>query len=226
MTTFFVKETCVLCNTEYDYEVMGSALVYGSLDLDTRTPETERSALFTCVQRCPGCGYCAADVSRSSPGAENVIKDTEYRQQLDDDGYPDLANEFLCMAMIDRAANDYAGAMWALIQAAWACDDHGSPAGAKKCRSTAADMLALAEHHGQSVSDQEGVSTAIFVDLLRRSARLDDARKAIAKRPPPQDDEVITSVLQYQERLIEQGDTDCHTMDEAFGDDDGAEGRE
>ena len=216
------KKTCVLCNTEGDYYVMGSAFVAGSPDLDTRPPETRRSALFTEVQRCPGCGYCTADVSETKPGAEEMVKSPEYRRQLDDDTFPYLANEFLCMAMVHRAANDYAGSTWALVRAAWACDDEDNAAKARTCRSKAADMIALAEEHGQSIAKQEGASTAILVEILRRSGRRDDARKAIAQRPHAQAEEGIVAVLRYQERLIEQGDTDCHTMAEAFGDDDGA----
>ena len=109
------KKTCVLCNTEGDYYVMGSAFVAGSPDLDTRPPETRRSA------------------------------------------------------------------------------------------------------------KQEGASTAILVEILRRSGRRDDARKAIAQRPHAQAEEGIVAVLRYQERLIEQGDTDCHTMAEAFGDDEASD---
>ena len=226
MTTYPEKKTCALCGAEHAYEVMGSAFVAGSPDLDTRQPETGRSALFTEVQRCPGCGYCAADVSEPKPGAETMVKSLEYRRQLDDDASPYLANEFLCMAMVNRAAEDYAGATWALIRAAWVFDDENGAAEARMCRSKAADMIALAEEHGQSVAKQEGASTAILVEVLRRSGRLDDARNAIARRPAPQAAEVIVSVLQYQERLIEQGDTDCHTIADAFGDDDEPEGHE
>ena len=177
-----------------------------------------RAGLFTDVQQCGGCGYCAVDVSKSSPGAETVVKSSEYRRQLHDDALPYLANSFLCMSMVNRAANDYAGAAWALIQAAWACDDEGSAAEAVKCRSKAADMLVYAEDHGQSVAEQDGASTAILVDLLRRAGRLDDARAAIDQRPTGQAEGVIVEVLRYQDQLIAQGDTGRHTMAEAAED--------
>ena len=196
-----------------------STSTFGPYDLDTRPPETSRSGLFTGVQQCCGCGYCAVDVSKSSPGAETVIKSSEYRRQLHDDAYPYLVNSFLCMSMVNRAANDYAGATWALIQAAWACDDEGRAAEAVKCRSKAADMLVFAEDHGQSVAKQDGASTAILVDLLRRAGRVDDARAAIDQRPTGQAEGVIVEVLRYQDQLIARGDTGRHTMAEAAEDD-------
>ena len=122
MTSYEKKNTCALCSAEHGYDYMGSAFVAGSPDLDTRPPETERSALFTRVQRCFTCGYCASDVSESPTGAAAVVRSAEYRRQLHDKAYSDLANSFRCKAMLDRAATGYAAATWALIQAAWACD--------------------------------------------------------------------------------------------------------
>ena len=212
------KRTCTLCGTEGDQDILMSAYVAGSPDLDTRPPETRRAALFTEVQTCRGCGYCAVDVSTSSSGAETVVKSSEYRRQLHDDAWPYLANRFLCMSMVSRAANDYAGATWGLIQAAWACDDEGNAAEAVKCRSKAADMLVLSEDHGQSVAQQDGAGTAILVELLRRSGRLDDARTVLDQGPAGQAEEAIVQVLRYQENLIARGDTGRHTIAEAFED--------
>ena len=196
---------------------MGSAYVSGSPDLDTRPPETQRAAIFTWVQRCSTCGYCASDVSKSQPVAEEVIKRAEYRRHLRDETYPDLANSFLCKAIIDRAANDYSAATWSLIQAAWACDDEDCATEAETCRSNAADMLMIAEDHGQSVGQGDGASTAILVDLLRRSGRAAKARMVIIEQHGKIADEVIVGVLEYQQILIEQGDTYRHTIAEAFG---------
>ncbi len=220
MTTYPKKHRCSLCGTEHDYHHMGSAYVSGSPDLDTRPPETERTAIFTLVQRCPGCGYCASDVSNARPGAETVVKSAAYRRQLRADAYSTLANSFVCKAMVDRAADEYADATWALILAAWACDDEGHDAEAVTCRGDAADMLMIAEDHGQTVGQGEGASTAILVDLLRRLCRLDEAHKAIGRRRDGHVQEVIVRILEYQELLIEQGDTNCHTIAGAFEDED------
>ena len=212
------KRTCALCGTEGDQYILTSFSFLESCDLDTRPPENRRNGLFTDVQQCRGCGYCAVDVSKSSPGAETLVKSSEYRRQLRDDTLPYLANRFLCMSMVNRAANDYAGAMWALVQAAWACDDKDRAAEAVKCRSKAADMLVYAEDHGQSVAKEDGAGTAILVDLLRRAGRVDDARAVTEQGPARPAEEVVVKVLRYQEKLIAQGDTGRHTVAEAVGD--------
>jgi len=221
MTTLYEEKIrCALCNSENEFTGIGSTNTFlGSPDLDTRPPEMQRSTIFAWVQRCPECGYCASDVSKSPPGSETVVNGSEYRKQLNDQAYPELANSFLCKAIIDREAHDYAAATWALINAAWVCDDEGRPDEAVVCRHKAADMLVTAEDHGQQVAEQNGASTAILVDLLRRAGRTDDARKAIAERRTGIAEGIIIRILDFQSVLIQKGDVSCHKISEAVSED-------
>ena len=79
-------------------------------------------------------------------------------------------------------------------------------------------MLTRAEERGQPVGKPEGASTAILVDLLRRSGRFDDARRALAARRGTIADEAVAGVLDFQSSLIELNDASCHTIAEAFED--------
>ena len=88
-----------------------------------------------------------------------------------------------------------------MIQAAWSCDDGGHDTKAASCRSNAADLVMIAEDHGQSVGEQDGVSVAILVDLLRRSGRIDEARKVIGEQQAANFDEVSVRVLGLQRTL-------------------------
>lgn len=152
MTTIYhAKATCAVCGAENEYERIGSTNAFGSPDLDTRPPEMERSTISASVQRCPECGYCASEVSAAPPEAQTVVEETEYQNQLEDPRYPDLANAFLCNAIIDQRTNSYSDATWSLIQAAWVCDDADCREGATECRVRAAEMLRTAEEHGQQV---------------------------------------------------------------------------
>ncbi len=218
MTTDIQQKTCALCGSQHSYETMMSAFTAGYDDLDTRPPPTRRDGIFTLVHQCPDCGYCAADVSELRPGAESVVKSAEYRRQLHDKRYDGLANSFLCKAMIERADGDYAAAAWALIHAAWACDDEGRATASVTCRSSAANTLMVSQDRGQSFAEQDGADTAILADLLRRSGRTDDARKVIAEGQRADVEDVIVRVLEYQSALIDRGDTSCHTIGEAFED--------
>lgn len=220
MTTLYENKTrCALCGKTNKFKEIGSTNAFGSSDLDTRPPEMQRSTIFTWIQRCRECGYCASDISESNPESGAIVNGAEYRKQQNDQTYPELANSFLCKAILDREAGKYASATWSLVHAAWVCDDAKRPNKAMLCRHKAADMLVTAENQGQQVAKQNGASTAILVDLLRRSGRTDHARRAIAERRTRISEDIIIRILDFQLILIEKGDTSCHTIDEALGED-------
>ena len=210
------KARCYLCTTQSEFMRIASTNRMGSPDLDTRPPQMERSTMRTWVQRCPKCGYCASDVSAPRPEAAAVVSTREYKRQLADPEFPPLANSFLCKALIESACGEYSAEAWALIHAAWVCDDSGHVNQAVMCRQRATEALARAEEHGQQLTEQEGAATAILVDLLRRSGRFDQARRVIAERCSTIADDIILRVLDFQIRLIDQDDESCHTIAEAY----------
>lgn len=218
MTTIYEKKAeCAVCGAESSYRGIGSTNSFGSSDLDTRPPEMMRSTMFAWVQRCPKCGYCASDVSKSAPQAASMVRSPEYTRQLSDPAYPELANSFLCKALLDNHVEDYAAAAWSLIHAAWACDDRNRDGLAKACRSRAADMFKRALNTGQKVAEQSGVETAIQVDLLRRAGRFNEARQLIHEQRPEITEEIILKILTFQENLIAKGDEACHNISEGPG---------
>ena len=218
MTTHFhAHARCAVCGTETEYTEIGSTNSFGSPDLDTRPPEMTRSTIFAWVQRCPKCGFCAADVSKATPRAAALVCGPAYTCQLADSIYPELANSFLCKALIEEDSQDYATAVWSLIHAAWACDDAQRDDPAKTCRSKAANMIKKVLLGGQQLTDQPGAQTAIQVDLLRRAGRLDDARQLVLSQGPAISEDIILKILAYQDNLIDSGDQSCHTISEALG---------
>jgi len=173
MTTLYEhKVRCSVCGREAQYSGIGSTNAFGSPDLDTRPPEGERSTMFAWVQKCPNCGYCASDLSKVQPGAKDVVETPAYKKQLNNRHYPELANSLLCKAMVDEGTRYFVKATWAIIHAAWVCDDAGSFDQASECRRKAIEMLEKAEESGQDWAEQDGTSTAILVDLLRRSGQM------------------------------------------------------
>jgi hypothetical protein len=179
-----------------------------------------RSTIWDWVQRCTKCGYCAADIRKPCRIAREVINSQEYLDQLNDPIYPKLTNSFLCEGIIAREAKDYSAATWALIHAAWVCDDKkGRKNQASICRVKAAEMLVLAEQSGQQIvgeeSDNIGGSTALLVDLLRRSGQMVKARNIVtAHRSTTSAD--IGYILAFQTTLIDKNDRTRHTTDEAI----------
>lgn len=219
MTTLYEQAVkCAACGSENVFTVVGSTNAFGSPDLDTRPPEMQRSTMFAWVQRCPTCGYCASDISSADPEAKALTRSETYLGQLNNGKHPDLANSFLCKAMIDREVKRFSQATWAVINAAWVCDDNDCPEGANACRRMAADLLVQAEDAGQRVGEPAGGGKAILVDLLRRSGQMDRALGAIKSARASISDEVILGILAYQEKLVEKQDATCHTINEALGD--------
>lgn len=217
MTTLFEEEAqCSVCGTRSDFTAIGSSNRFGSPDLDTRPPEMIRSTISAWVQRCPNCGACASNVSEVRSGAQEIIQKKEYRDQLDNPNFPELANSFLCQALLDREAEDFAAAIWAVIHAAWACDDADYPDQAKVCRENAAEMLAHAEERGQQVIEEEGAGPLIRIDLLRRSGRIGQAREVIAAQRNRITEGTIAQILDFQSDLLDRNDMDRHTIEEAL----------
>lgn len=217
MTTFNEeKEQCSVCGAENEYSEIRSTNRYGLADLDTRPPEMMRSTIFAWVRRCQGCGYCASELSETCQEAEAVVNSKEYKDQLNDPIYPELANSFLCKAIVDQESGHFAAATWAFIRAAWACDDSDYFHQAVACRQKAVDMLLISEENGQQVAAQEGVSTTIIVDLLRRSRKIDQARNVIAVQRGGISDDIIARTLDFQTALLDRPDVSCHTIAEAL----------
>jgi hypothetical protein len=241
MSTFFEEITkCAVCGTEAEYTYMGSSSGCGYADLDTRPPELERSTMFTWVHRCPGCGYCAEDVSEEPPWCGDLLGFSGYVEQLNEKIFPELANNFLCKAFIDEDIEDYAAAAWDLIHAAWVCDDEAKAELARICRNEAIDMINKIFDSGQQFTDEarndvenhdavpvkegEGrflqfdrMGTAILVDLLRRTGRGSEAQKLIKAKRTTITDTTICKILDFQEHLLSIGDEACHTIGEALG---------
>lgn len=219
MTTEYPEQVkCSVCGAKSIFSILESTNTFGLPDLDTRPAEMQRSTMSDWVQRCPKCGYCASDISSLKNGAKKVIASIEYKRQLEDPAYPELANSFLCKAMIDHESRDYVAATFALIHAAWSCDDSDQERQATTCREKAADMITIAEEHGQQVSRQDGARTGILSDLLRRAGRFEQAREVIEKERGNISEDFIIRILDFQIGLIDKQDRSCHSIEKALGD--------
>jgi len=209
------KFRCSLCGKQTQYTCISSTNTFGgSPDLDTRPPKMQRQTIFAWVQRCPKCGYCASDISTDHPAAQAVISGQEYKDQLNNPAYPELAASFLCKAILDRESKEFAAATWAIIHAAWVCDDSDQTEEAMTCRRKAADTLQIAEEHNQRVAKPDAVGTAILVDLLRRSGQFEQARKTIEARRSIIADDMVAQILDFETDLLNRRDISCHTIAE------------
>lgn len=217
MTTLYrEKKQCAVCGTEQECEAIMSTNEVGSPDLDGRPAESRRSTIFAWVQRCCKCGYCAEDLSEAPSQAPVVVTSTKYKEQLADPSFPELANSFLCKAIIDENAGTYSSAAWACVHAAWVCDDAQQVESARKCRNKAVDMVIKTQQAGQKFVGQSALEIAILTDLLRRAGRFAEAKQLIASKRSQVIEGIILKMLDFQERLIARCDTACHKISEAI----------
>ena len=216
MTTYADQEkTCFICGEINVYKAIASTNRFGHSDLDTRPPEMERSTIHCWIQRCPSCSYCAPDISDGPEIATKVVKSEAYLKQGDDSSYPELANKFLCWAIIKEAKGDNSGAGWAAVRAAWACDDSNTESAAKESRKRAVAFFEKARGDGSSFADGLGVQEAILADLLRRSGQFDKVETVCQTGLEEGPEAMVKTILHFQQSLARRKDTGCYTVAEA-----------
>ncbi|MGM0738836.1 MAG: hypothetical protein ACQETM_06725, partial [Bacteroidota bacterium] len=87
---------------------------------------------------------------------------------------------------------------------------------ARACRIKASQMIDTALDNGQQFSEQQGVETAIQVDLLRRSGRRTEAQQLISAKRAMITDDIISKILLFQDALLKNGDESSQTIDDAL----------
>ncbi len=214
-----VERTCMVCGHTDTHTTLLSTGAFGPPDLDTRPAMPARVALPMQIQCCPSCGYCAPDVSEGPPVATAVVAREDYQAQRQAPSFTYLANMFLCWSMIQREAGDYAGAGWAAVRAAWACDDGGAAyaQAAIRCRLRAVALFTEAQQREQPFAAEPGAEEALLADLLRRSGRFAEAETVIGQGLARRPSGTLQRILCYQRRLCRRRDASSHTIAEALG---------
>ena len=224
MTNMFPKEVaCGICGGTVVINVIISYSTFGSADLDSRPPPMERDLIPFWVNRCPHCNYCSRDITESAGVArwfrkrytKKIIKSDEYQNQLSDSRFSGLVNEFLCEAILEREQPDSSNQFWALLSAAWACDDDGNIQGGNTCRKMASEVALKCRADGVQYGADAASEAALLVDILRRSGQFEEARKVINDTLTSIDHDVVRALLIYQGQLMDQNDHACHTIEEA-----------
>ena len=231
---------CMVCDAESSHLGYDSIHIRRpqDLDLDMRHTGQGSVSMSLSIQECPTCGYCAPDLSLGPETAADVIRSTEYQEQLKSPEFPHLANVFLCHSLIQERENNFAVAAIKAIYAAWVCDDASHQEGAKKCRLRAIRMYDKAKAKLQTLTSimerhDYGFDYAFLVtvtrtsikaiyddavlitDLLRRAGEFELAMVSCKKGLELQPEKDIRTLLEFQQVLIERKDIDKHTMEEA-----------
>lgn len=189
----------------------------GLPDLDCRPPKQKPVTLSLAVQRCPNCGYCALYIGESHPHeAKIVIETAEYKEQLNNRDYPNLANSFLCKAMVDNATGNLVSRTCSFIRAAWACDDDKKDDQAVLCRCRAAESLEATVRSGKKIVEQYEMNAVILIDLFRRSNQMANAKKLIECMIGNVTNGEIKLIVDYERVLVQNKDVKRRTVEKAL----------
>jgi hypothetical protein len=200
---------CGVCGTESRQPAFRPGMPEQPPDLDLRPGEPVRSTMGRWLQQCPGCGYCAPDITRAHPAAADAVRAAPFRALLADNGIPALARRFLAYAVVLEETGAMHAAAEATLQAAWVADDLGRPDLARSWR-----LDAVALWRGGPALDAE--QTVRIVDALRRAEAWDDAAATAEALAGQKVSEPVAQVVMLERRLIEAGDAGRHTVASAL----------
>ena len=136
MSTIHRKEyRCSVCGKASEFMVLGSTNTFcGAPDLDLRPPEMERSTMPLWIHRCPGCGYVSENVDDLTTVTAEYLGSEEFRSCGGIGFKSFLAEAFYQYHMINMADGNVQDAFFALLHAAWSCDDEDDAENAVLCR--------------------------------------------------------------------------------------------
>lgn len=200
---------CGVCGTESRHPPFRPGQPEQPPDLDLRPGEPVRSTMPRWLQQCPGCGYCAPDITRAHPAAAEAVRAAPFRALLADNAVPPLARRFLAHALVLEETGALHASAEATLQAAWVADDLGRPDLARAWR-----LDAVALWRGGPPLDAE--QTVRVVDALRRAEAWDDAAATAEALATAGVSEPVAQVAMLERRLIEAGDAGRHTVASAL----------
>ena len=209
MTTMMpIKCKCAICKSRNSYHVLSSTNSFGSPDLDLRPPEMMRSTMYLWVQECPKCGYVSSEVSDPSGVTKEWLQSKKF---LTCDGISfasELAKRFYKYYLISLEDGKTEDAFYAVIHAAWACDDKGDTENAKHCRTVAIPLAAALIDKNPENKDN---ILLIQADLMRRACQF---KELIDQYASVRFDEVLSNqILEFQIEKAKVEDAACYRVE-------------
>jgi len=212
MTTMFpVDEKCAVCGAVQEFMAIGSTNAFGSPDLDLRPPQMQRGTMPQWIQECPVCGYVSGSISdKKGKVTKKWLASEEYRNCDGIEFRSFLAERFYKFYKISLLNKKTKSAFFAILHAAWACDDARDRKNAVRCRNLAvplADRL-LAEK-GENTDNLKLMKT----DILRRSGHFETLLAEYAGCKFNND--IMDKILAFQLKKAAQKDVKCYTVKQA-----------
>lgn len=208
MTTVFRdKAKCPVCGEEFGFSAMGSTNAFGSMDLDTRPPEMQRSSMCYWLIECPECGYVAIDMKEPAPVDKEFMNSERYKTC---DGYVfenNLSDNFYRHYLIMKEAGEHKSACFSLLHTVWTCDDRND--------NNANALRELLAHEFENLSESEYDETidVITADVLRRSGQFEKLINEYKDRQ--YDNDLLNEIVKFQLCKAGAKDVGCYTVEDA-----------
>ena len=214
MSTFFDMEfKCAVCGETHAFTVIGSTNTFGGApDLDLRPPEMQRSTMGQWVHECPSCGYVSSSIDEKTSVSEAFLKSPEYLSCDGVDFESALAARFYKHYMISLRDKNPKAAFFAVLHAAWACDDANDEDSAAHCRRLALPLLS--ELIASEPGDAETMSV-LKADVMRRAGLFDEVQREFASVRLSQD--LLNQILAFELSRAEEHDTGCYRVSDVNG---------
>jgi len=211
---FFTEKKCAMCGHVEEYRELCSTNQNGYVDLDTRPPETARSALKYDVQLCEECGFSNGDISKKIEGI-NVedLNETQYRATFKDNSTDACAKAFLLSGHLYQNAGQFRTAGICFLKAAWVFDDKR-----KKDHSMQARNRAIENLNKYFDKSSEINLNAVLVDIYRRVGRFEEAEEIAGRLIEQGTEDTIKKILRFQIKLCQKKNPRCHTVKKVLRD--------
>ncbi|MCK4578973.1 MAG: hypothetical protein KAU50_09295, partial [Candidatus Marinimicrobia bacterium] len=150
-------------------------------------------------------------------GSKELVASEEYKERYKSTETPVLANKFLCLSLLLENSSAYNEAGWAALHAAWVVDDMKGETQASSFRRRAIDLWMQAQKAGQVFMEGDGAEDTLLTDLYRRIGDWKEAASAAERGLYLTTDETISTILKFEESMIDQKDRQVYTVKDAFG---------
>ncbi len=209
-----VERKCAVCGATNEYMVIASTNTFGGgPDLDLRPAEMQRSTMYAWTQECPDCGYVSEDISEPN----NVTKEWLHSEKyLTCDGISfesDLAKRFYRYYLKNMKNQNTEEAFYAVLHAAWACDDKNDTLNAKHCRELA---IPLATTLIESARRNKDNMMLIRADLMRRAGQFEQLIDTYAS--VRFNEELLNRILKFEIEKAQSKDVSCYRVEDVTGD--------
>ena len=167
----------------------------------------QRSTMSHWIHECPSCGYVSGSIDKETTINDEFLKAREYLTCDGVDFESELAVKFYKYYKISLHDSKPRDAFFAILHAAWACDDNQDDVNAALCRRLS---LPLLSELIDSDTDEKETLSLIQADVMRRAGLFVEMKSQFSGVRYSQD--LLNQILEFELACAERQDARCYTV--------------